>query len=188
MALKAFTTRTPNGENQVSFGDGIPTGGAYALGDIVIYDGSSTEKPYGWRCTAAGSPGTWESIGQSAILRVYINIPAGAAAADYDGVYPVPAGKLIRVVERHGTLGTDGSAVTVMLKKVPSGTALASGTDMLSAGISLKATINTNQAGAIHGTVGNITTVDGDSLGLVTTGVLTAVDSVSVRADLLLTF
>lgn len=108
-------------------------------------------------------------------------IPAGATAADYDGVIPVPvAAKLISVTERHQTAGTDGSAVTLMVKKVPSGTAKASGTDCLAAGTSLKSTADTNVSPALHATAANSTFAAGDGVALVTTGTLTAVDGVGV--------
>lgn len=86
--------------------------------------------------------------------------------------------------ERHSTLGTDGSAVTVMLKKVPSGTAAASGTDCLSAALSLKTTNDTNQAGALHATPANYTLAAGDSLALVLTGTPTAVAGVAFTVDI----
>jgi hypothetical protein len=94
--------------------------------------------------------------------------------------YPI---EIVSVKERHTVLGTDGGAVTVMLKKVPSGTAVASGTDTLAAGISLKATINTNQSPALHATAANYRLAAGDSLGLVTTGTLTSVAGVSVTVE-----
>jgi len=92
--------------------------------------------------------------------------------------------QLIEVFERHEALGTDGGAVTVMLTKVPSGTAPASGTNMLSAGINLKATANTNQKGTLGTTITSITLARGDSMALVTTGTLTAVKGVTVAVVL----
>lgn len=113
---------------------------------------------------------------------VVFHIAAGADAADYDGrAWIAPfACEVIDVREQHQTLGTNGSAVTVMLKKVPSGTAKASGTDVLASGINLKATIDTVQSGTLHATVANRQLAENDSLALVTTGTLTAVDGVAV--------
>lgn len=92
--------------------------------------------------------------------------------------------EVLSVTERHETAGSDGGAVTVMLKKVPSGTAPASGTDVLTGGISLKATANTNQNGTISqlrtNSVYNRRLSSGDGLSLVTTGTLTAVTGVTV--------
>lgn len=112
-------------------------------------------------------------------------VAGGAAAADYDGVIPVPdACEIVAVRERHQTAGTDAGAVTVMLKKVPSGTAKASGTDTLAAGINLKAAADTNQSPALHATLANLQLAAGDGLALVTTGTLAVVDGVAVTVKL----
>jgi hypothetical protein len=117
------------------------------------------------------------------LFPVFFSVPAGAAAADYDCVQVLTqAAQLVAVNERHQTAGSDGSAVTLMLKKVPSGTAKASGTDTLSAGFNLKAVADTNQAGALHATVANYQFAAGDGVALVSTGTLTAVDGVGVTA------
>lgn len=116
---------------------------------------------------------------------VTFNIIAGAAAGDYDGALPIPYGsQVVSVRERHQTLGTDAGAVTLMLKKVPSGTAKAAGTDVLSAGLNLKSANDTNQSGTLSATPANLKLAAGDALALVTTGVLTAVDGVSVTVEL----
>jgi hypothetical protein len=108
-------------------------------------------------------------------------VAGGAAAADYDGsiVLHDPA-ILVSVRERHQTAGSDAGTVTVMVVKVPSGTAKASGTDCLSSGISLKTTADTNQSGTLHATAANYTFAAGDAIALVTSGTLTAVDGVTV--------
>ena len=111
-------------------------------------------------------------------------VPAGATAGDYDGVIPIPvACKAVTVTERHKTAGSDAGAVTLMVAKVPSATAQGSGTDMLSAGINLKAAADTNQSGTLHGTAANYTFAAGDGVALVTTGTLTAVDGVTVTVE-----
>lgn len=91
---------------------------------------------------------------------------------------------LIAMTERHEVAGSDAGAVTIMLKKVASGTAPASGTDMLSAGLSLKATANTNQSGALVTTAGGLTVPRGTALCMVTTGTLTAVQGVTASVIL----
>ena len=119
-------------------------------------------------------------------LIVTANVPAGAAAADLDGLFFIAsqAWEVIRVVERHGTAGNDAGAVTLMVKKVPSGTAKAAGTDVLASGINLKATADTNQVGTLSATAANRQLADGDALGLVPTGTLTALDAVTVMVEL----
>lgn len=91
---------------------------------------------------------------------------------------------LLKVTERHETAGTDAGAVTCMLKKVPNGTAPGSGTDMLTAGISLKTTANTNQTGTVSKDVTVIRMVAGDSLSFILTG--TPTDLVGVTLAVLL--
>lgn len=95
-----------------------------------------------------------------------------------------PIYELVSVRQRHEALGTDAGAVTLMLKKVPSGTAPAAGTDMLAAGINLKAAINTNQLPALHATAANLRLAPGDALALVTTGVLTSLSGVTLQVEL----
>lgn len=91
---------------------------------------------------------------------------------------------LLSVTERHEVAGSDGNPVTVMLKKVPSGTAPASGTDMLSAGMSLKTTANTNQEGSLSTVFGARTIDTGEALAFITTGTLTALDGVTISVVL----
>lgn len=88
--------------------------------------------------------------------------------------------QILEVTERHETAGTDGSAVTVMLKKVPSGTAPGSGTNILTAGLNLKATADTNQSGTISQVAGVARITSGEALTLVTTGTLTSLVGVTV--------
>lgn len=109
-----------------------------------------------------------------------------ATAGNYGVVFYTAsrACQVTAVVERHATAGSDGGAVTVMLKKVPSGTAAASGTDTLTAGISLKGTADTNAAGTLHGTTGNLQLAAGDSLAVVLTGTPTAVAGMGLNVQL----
>lgn len=67
-----------------------------------------------------------------------------------------------------------------MPTKVPSGTAKAAGTDLLSAGLNMKAVADTNQSGALHGTAANLTFAAGDGIGEVLTGTGTAIDGVGL--------
>ena len=115
-------------------------------------------------------------------LPVVVYVLDGTASADYTTCFFIANRqyKLVSVTERHEIKGTHGSAVTVMLNKVPSGTAPASGVSMLAAGLNLKSDINVNQSGTITATVANTVLKAGDSLALETTGTLTAVRGVTV--------
>jgi hypothetical protein len=104
-----------------------------------------------------------------------------ATAANYSYLWVADRPCVITAIrERHETAGNDAGTVTLMVKKVPSGTAIASGTDTLAAGINLKATADINQQAVLHGTLANYTFAVGDALALVTTGTLTALAGVSV--------
>lgn len=106
-------------------------------------------------------------------------IAAGAAAADFDGVIPLPvACKLVSVTMRYQV--TSSAAETLMVNKVPSGTAKASGTNCLAAGMALNGTADTNIAGALHATPGNYTFAAGDGIGEVASGTPTALDGVGI--------
>jgi hypothetical protein len=106
-----------------------------------------------------------------------------ATAANYSTVFWVPDGthRLRAVYVRYTAAGTDGGAVTVMLKKVPNGTAPASGTDMLSAGISLKGTANTILSGTVTSTDANKEVVAQDGIAVVLTGTPTSVAGLTVE-------
>lgn len=119
------------------------------------------------------------------VLAVF-NTPAGASATDYDGLFFIADApyEIVEVIERHAVAGSDTGSVTLMVKKVPSGTAKASGVDVLATGLDLKATANTNQRGTLHSTVANRRLDAGDALGVVPTGTLTGVDGVTVMVRL----
>ena len=44
-------------------GSGIPTAGAYTVGDIIWNNTPSANQPIGWVCVATGNPGQWKSFG-----------------------------------------------------------------------------------------------------------------------------
>lgn len=182
----------------------IDTSGATAAGDPVYLSGTaggfvhtsdSTKAvhPVGFVVVKSSTVGQifWSiSLGKfnSAEQQIAVthNVIAGAAAADYDGRMFIAerAYEVVSVREQHQTAGNDAGAVTVMVKKVPSGTAKSAGTDVLAAGVSLKATADTVQSPALHATAANYQLAAGDSLALVTTGTPTAVDGVSVTVVL----
>lgn len=125
-------------------------------------------------------------VPQRVVASWYSAGTAPATAGNHGVVFFVAdrAYELVSVRERHATAGNDGSPVTGMLKKVPSGTAAASGTDMLTAGISYKGTADTNAAGTVHGTAANRQMAAGDGLAMVLTGTPTALAGVGVTVEL----
>lgn len=74
--------------------------------------------------------------------------------------------------------GTNGAAVTAQLVRVPSGTAVASGTELLTTAFNLKGTAATNQLGDLVTSSALLGLGQGDSLGIVFTGTLTSATGV----------
>ena len=88
--------------------------------------------------------------------------------------------QVITVTERHQVAGSDGGAVTVTVNKVPSGTAPASGTAVITTPLSLKTTADTNQSGIVSTVQGVAILAPTDALCLISSGTLTAVVGVTV--------
>jgi hypothetical protein len=72
--------------------------------------------------------------------------------------------KVLVITERHGTAESTAGSLTVTVNKVPSGTAVGSGTALHGTGINLKGTANTNASPTL-GDISALTLADGDSLG-----------------------
>ncbi|QEX23787.1 hypothetical protein FRZ61_37260 [Hypericibacter adhaerens] len=75
--------------------------------------------------------------------------------------------------------GTDGSAVTAAVRKVPSGTAIGSGTALHAGSINLKGTADTVQDLALSTSSTDLDLADGDSLAIDFTGTLTSATGVA---------
>lgn len=107
-----------------------------------------------------------------------------ATAGNWGVVFFLPRDgtfELVSITERHITPGNDAGAVTAMLTKVPSGTALASGTAMLASGLDLKATADTVQSGTLSTTPANTRLDSGDGAAIALTGTPTALASVIIE-------
>lgn len=105
-----------------------------------------------------------------------------ATAANYGIFFTAnQAMKIVRVRARWEVASTSG---TLQIKKVPSGTAKASGTDVMSATISTAGTADTNASGTLSATEATITLADGDSLALVSGGTLTNLVGLTITVTL----
>lgn len=82
--------------------------------------------------------------------------------------------RVIGITVRPLVVGSDAGAVTAVIKKAPSGTAMASGTALHSGSADLKGTINTNQALTLSTTSSDLDIAAGDAIGWDTTGTMTA--------------
>lgn len=94
-------------------------------------------------------------------------------------VAPYPC-VLIKAYERHGTAGSDASAVTLDIEKLASGTAKGSGTSMVATTFDLKGTANTPQLILPSTTIANRRLDRGEAVALKPTGTLTALKDVVV--------
>jgi hypothetical protein len=103
---------------------------------------------------------------------VFIDMPWTATSADGARWVAPRAMRAILMAARVDVAGTDASAVSAVVKKAASGTAMASGTAIHSGSINLKGTANTNQSLAIAPADAAIPA--GTALGLDFTGTLTS--------------
>ena len=129
---------------------------------------------------------SWFDIDQRR-LHVHWTIPGiqAATATNYGVFFIVPLISLVvGFQEVHQTAGSDAGTVSLMLEKLTGTTAPDSGSSVLSAALSLKATANTVQTGTITSTSANKTMAIGDRLCLKDAGTLTAVANVTVLLTL----
>lgn len=92
---------------------------------------------------------------------------------------------VLGVSEVHGTAGSDGSAVTVMVEKCTGTQATGAGVTLQTGTFDLKGTANTVQAGVVTATAADLVLAAGNRLGLVLTGTPTAVANVVVTVQLM---
>lgn len=78
------------------------------------------------------------------------------------------------IIWRVDTAGTDAGAVTAVVRKAASGTAIASGTALHSGSANLKGTANTNQTLTLSTTASDLLIPAGTAIGVDFTGVLTS--------------
>ncbi len=106
-----------------------------------------------------------------------VSIPYTASSADVAQFVAPYACRLSQITARVTVAGTDGSAVTAVVKKAASGTAIASGT-ALSGSFDLKGTANTNQTVTLTTTLTDLDIAAGTAVGLDFTGTLTSATGV----------
>ena len=103
-----------------------------------------------------------------------------ATAANYSTFFVAERPYTIHAVtEIHGTAGSDAGAVTLQLERLQGTEALDAGDELLSTALSLKATANTVQYGALKST-DVVTLYRGDRLALKDAGTLTAIANLTV--------
>lgn len=82
------------------------------------------------------------------------------------------------IIGRVTVAGTDAGAVTAIIRKVPSGTAIGSGTALHSSTYNLKGTADTNQTLTLSTTSSDLDLAAGDAIAVDFTGTLTSATGV----------
>lgn len=68
-AIRAYTNGykpIPAVYSDVEKRNAVPSGGTWNTGDMVLNSVPVSGQPFGWMCTAGGTPGTWKSMGNLA--------------------------------------------------------------------------------------------------------------------------
>lgn len=112
---------------------------------------------------------------------IYASTEYNASSIDKTFFIATRALRVVGVVVRPTVAGTDAGAVTAVVQKTPSGTAIGSGTTVHAGSANLKGTANTNQALALSATPAAMRLAAGEALAVDFTGVLTsAVGTITV--------
>ena len=109
---------------------------------------------------------------------IYASAEYVATSIDKTFFVATRAMRVVGVTVRPTVAGTDAGAVTAEIRKVPSGTAIASGTVVHASTANLKGTVNTNQNLALSATPANSRLAAGDALAVDFTGALTSATGV----------
>ncbi|MES2958462.1 MAG: hypothetical protein V4792_09750 [Pseudomonadota bacterium] len=109
---------------------------------------------------------------------VTINVEYNAASVDKTSFVASRSYVVKSIIGRPTVIGSDGSAVTAIVKQAPSGTAITSGTALHSSTYNLKGTANTNQALTLSTTPTDLLIAAGSCIGVDFTGTLTAATGV----------
>jgi hypothetical protein len=110
----------------------------------------------------------------------FINETTEWTASSVDKVFFVATRpyRVKAISARPTAAGTDGSAVSAVVKKAASGTAITSGTALHSGTVDLKGTANSVQDLALSSTSTALDIADGDCIGIDFTGTLTSATGV----------
>lgn len=107
-----------------------------------------------------------------------VNIPYDATSVDKVAFVATRAYVVKAITGRPTIAGTDGSAVTAVLKKAASATAITAGTALHSSTYNLKGTADTIQALVLSTTAADLEIPAGTAIGIDFTGVLTSATGV----------
>lgn len=145
------------------------TGNGGAAGNLNVALGTGGTSAGG----AAGANGQIQVNGVAGVTSVSF-VYGEATALDECFFVAVRAFRVLGIICRPLVVGSDGGSVVAVVKKAPSGTAVASGTALHSNNIDFKGTINTNQTGTLSTTSTDLDVAAGNAIGIDVTGVMTA--------------
>lgn len=118
-------------------------------------------------------------------ITIPVKLLLNAAMVDQNVFTADRAYELVDVNGTHGTAGSDGSAVSLDIKKCAATVAPTSGTTMLgTTKYDCKGTANTNQSPALTDTVANRRLAVGDRIAFDFTGTITALADLNVALTL----
>lgn len=109
---------------------------------------------------------------------LHISYPYNASSVDATVFIATRAMRVESIMGKPTVAGTDGSAVTATVRKVPDATALASGTALHSGTFNLKGTAVTNQTLTLSTTASDLLLAAGDAVAIDFTGTLTSATGV----------
>lgn len=109
---------------------------------------------------------------------IFVTMEYNASSVDKVSFVAPRAMKVVSIYGRVEVAGTDGSAVTAVIKKTASGTAIASGTALHSSTFNLKGTAATNQTLTLSTTATDTDIAAGNAIGIDFTGTLTSATGV----------
>ncbi len=145
-----------------------PVAGSTRIGFVHRWVSGTTCLVFFQAASLSGST-RYDTSSGSVVVPYNYNAPADTAFFIADRPYRV---KAIRA--RTTIIGSDGGAVTGVVKKAASGTAVSGGTALHSGTFDLKGAANTNQAITLSATPADLDIDAGDAIGLDVTGTTTA--------------
>lgn len=105
---------------------------------------------------------------------IFVSVPYLATSVDMRVTRVSRQMAVQSIVATVTVAGTDGGAVTAVIRKVPSGTAITAGTALHSGTFNLKGTADTDQTLTLSTTESDLLLAAGDSIAVDFTGVLTS--------------
>lgn len=166
------------------FGTAAPTAGTWAVGDTIFNSAPASGDPFGWRCTTAGTPGTWEALASGSAPAVTVSAVYKTADTTYNNVGTLAddphlslavAASGVYIVEAYLTYESATTADLLLGWSAPSGSSLV----WSPGGLGFNATASTSATGrgrlnlaqsTILGGVGAGTIVEARPIGQLTVG------------------